>query len=245
MGINRSSSSALDGSQPKTVDEAAAGSDRFGRAVHSANEMPSAAALPMVPSPMMTAAYARPAQAPVAPRSTAVGVDPKQRLETMFREHHALIWRTLRRLGCSKDAASDATQQAYLIAAERLDSIRLGCERAYLFSTAINLSRTKVRRERRCDLEEDMDSRISPRGQAETLTQQQYARQLLDQVLAKMDEDLVTVFSLYEIEGLTTREVADALEIPMGTVASRLRRAREAFRGEAERLETVVGRADA
>ncbi len=240
MGIKSSSDLEL---EAESCLACAPGRDRFGQPAHSADEMSTAAALPMMPAAMMSAAYQEPAEEPVGSGTTA-GVDPKRRLEEMFRDHHALIWRTLRRLGCTKDAASDATQQAYLIAAERLESIRPGCERAYLFSTAINLSRTKVRRERRCDLEDDMDSRVGQSEQAEALTQQQYARQLLDQVLAKMDGDLVTVFSLYEIEGLTTREVADALEIPMGTVASRLRRAREAFRSEAESLETVIGRGE-
>jgi RNA polymerase sigma-70 factor (ECF subfamily) len=41
---------------------------------------------------------------------------------------------------------------------------------------------------------------------------------------------------LFELEGLRTREIAELLEVPTGTVASRLRRARDAFHERAEQL---------
>ena len=61
--------------------------------------------------------------------------------------------------------------------------------------------------------------------------------QLCDLVLSKVDADLVEVFVLYELEGLTSPEIAGLLEIPLGSVASRLRRAREQFRAAAARVE--------
>jgi RNA polymerase sigma-70 factor (ECF subfamily) len=164
-------------------------------------------------------------------------LEPKLRLKAMFENYHVLIWRTLRRSGASSDAASDAVQQAYLIAAERLDDIRYGCERAFLFRTAVTLTYTKNRRERRCELEQDMDGRFERPSPGDELARRHYARQLLDTVLASMDDDLVTVFSLFELEGLTVPEISEMLEIPTGTVASRLRRSRALFRSEAERLE--------
>ena len=45
-----------------------------------------------------------------------------------------------------------------------------------------------------------------------------------------MPKDLRTVFVLFEIEELTMAEISNVVEIPTGTVASRLRRAREVFR---------------
>ena len=61
--------------------------------------------------------------------------------------------------------------------------------------------------------------------------------QLCDLVLSKVDADLVEVFVLYELEGLTSPEIAELLQIPLGSVASRLRRAREQFRPAAARVE--------
>jgi RNA polymerase sigma-70 factor (ECF subfamily) len=44
------------------------------------------------------------------------------------------------------------------------------------------------------------------------------------------------VFMLAELEELSAPEIADLLDIPVGTVSSRLRAAREAFRGAVRRL---------
>lgn len=162
------------------------------------------------------------------------------RLETMYRAHHQVIWRTLRRLGFSPEAAADYTQQAYLIALERLDDVLVGSEKAFLFSTAIRLGRTAARKLRRMDLSDDVDLGSDMGGGAQSADNRQVALQLLERVLAHMDVDLVTVFTLYEIEGMSSPEIAELLDIPLGTVASRLRRAREAFREKAARLERTA-----
>jgi RNA polymerase sigma-70 factor (ECF subfamily) len=51
-----------------------------------------------------------------------------------------------------------------------------------------------------------------------------------------LTEDLRTVLVLFELEEMETTEIAELLGIPLGTVASRLRRAREKFEVEAERM---------
>lgn len=164
------------------------------------------------------------------------------RLETMYRAHHQVIWRTLRRLGFAPEAAADYTQQAYLIALERLDDVLVGSEKAFLFSTAIRLGRTAARKLRRMDLSDDLDLGPDLTQGVETADNRQIALQLLERVLLHMDVDLVTVFTLYEIEGLSSPEIAELLDIPLGTVASRLRRARETFREKAARLERITAR---
>ncbi len=163
------------------------------------------------------------------------------RLETMYRAHHQVIWRTLRRLGFSPEAAADYTQQAYLIALERLDDIHLGSEKAFLFSTAIRLGKTAARKLRRMDLTDDVDLGSDMGGSAQAADQRQVALQILERVLVHMDPDLVTVFTLYEIEGMSSPEIAEILEVPLGTVASRLRRARETFRDKVAKMEMRPG----
>jgi RNA polymerase sigma-70 factor (ECF subfamily) len=53
-----------------------------------------------------------------------------------------------------------------------------------------------------------------------------------------MSLDLRVVFVLYEIDGLRSGEIAEVLGIPLGTVASRLRRARADFELRVARFET-------
>ncbi len=60
--------------------------------------------------------------------------------------------------------------------------------------------------------------------------EQKRALALLAAVLDKMPEELREAFILFEFEELSAPEVASVLEVPVGTVASRVRRAREQLR---------------
>src|SRR6478609_4240225 len=167
-----------------------------------------------------------------------------ERLEQMFREHHERVWRTLRRFGLAPEAAADATQQAFLIAAERLADIRTGSERAFLFGTALRLARGARRSSRRMELDEAMDEREKPGSRVDELVEQQRRLSLAERVLSTLDQDLLEVFVLFELEGMTTPEIAELVGVPLGTAASRLRRAREAFREAASKLERTLRRGD-
>jgi RNA polymerase sigma-70 factor, ECF subfamily len=155
-----------------------------------------------------------------APESVPMAV--REQLDAMYLAHHVVIWRTLRRIGFSSEAAADSAQQAYLIAVDRLADIRAGSEKAFLFATAIKLAKTVERKLRRIDLVEDIEQQRAATIE-DSATDRQMALQLLEKVLRPMESDLVHVFVLFEI--------------PLGTVASRLRRARSAFREGAARLE--------
>ena len=176
------------------------------------------------------------------PRVLAVGDDvDRRRLEQIFTLHHEAVWRMLRRRGLSPEAAADATQQCFLIAAERLDDIRKGSERAFVLGTALRLASTAMRTDRRWQLEDNMDLRASP-AQADEIADRRRAVDLMDRVLSRLHPDLLEVFVLFEIEGLPTPEIAKMIDIPVGTAASRLRRAREEFRAVVARLERSLRR---
>src|SRR5437762_1094922 len=70
----------------------------------------------------------------------------RARLERLFHDHHASVWRALRRRGLTPEAAEDATQETFLLAAERLDDIRSDSERAFLLGTAIRVAHTLGRK---------------------------------------------------------------------------------------------------
>jgi RNA polymerase sigma-70 factor (ECF subfamily) len=149
------------------------------------------------------------------------------------------VWRALRRRGLAAEAAEDAAQETFLLVAERLDDIRPESERSFLIATAVRVAHSLGRKTVRWELDEDMDQRLSGiRDTSDTRADMQ----LCDLVLSKVDADLVEVFVLYELEGLTSPEIAGLLEIPLGSVASRLRRAREQFRAAAERVEKSLRR---
>jgi RNA polymerase sigma-70 factor, ECF subfamily len=158
--------------------------------------------------------------------------------------HFDFVWRSLRGLGVPRSLIDDAAQQVFWIAARKLHVIVVGSERAFLFATtkgvASNMRRSESRR--REDLNEDALIRQeddAPTPEQAAVSNQ--ARRLLERLLDKMPEDLRTAFVLFELEGLTTSAIAELLGIPMGTVASRLRRAREMFDRETARLQIENG----
>lgn len=168
-----------------------------------------------------------------AQRIPATVVD-RVRLESLFNAHHATIWRTLRRRGLSAEAAEDATQETFLLAAEKMEDIRPESEKSFLIATALRVAHSLGRKTVRWELDDEMDQRLSSGRNA---GERREDAQLCDLVLSKVDPDLVEVFVLYELEGLTSPEIAESLQIPLGSVASRLRRAREQFRAAAARVE--------
>lgn len=154
-------------------------------------------------------------------------------------EQFAFVWRLLRRIGVSEGDADDAAQQVFIAAASRLDHIQAGSERAFLFSTALKVG-SRMRRGRARKREEygvDLDQESDPAPGTEELLDRRRARALLDALLEEMPLELRVVFALYEIEQLSSAEIAEIVGVPVGTVASRLRRARDDFAARVARLE--------
>ena len=157
----------------------------------------------------------------------------------MFRDHHAVVWRMLRCRGLGPDAAADATQEVFLVAAQRLGDIEPERERAFLIGTALRVAHTARRAIGRLQLEHDIDV---PDVHAGNAAERGSALELISLVLSRIDPSLVEVFLLFEASGFSSVEIARLLAIPTGTVASRLRRAREAFRDVARRIELTLRR---
>jgi RNA polymerase sigma-70 factor, ECF subfamily len=167
---------------------------------------------------------------------------PESRERALVLAHFAPVWRALRRFGLSVADADDAAQQVFLGAVQRLDEIEPGRERAFLYGMAANAA-FKVRRTlaRRRENLVDFDDYVDSRPTSEELLERRRARELLDRILEELEDDVRVVLVLHEIEQLTAPEIAEALSIPLGTVASRLRRGREQFARRLARLRSRIG----
>jgi RNA polymerase sigma-70 factor (ECF subfamily) len=156
----------------------------------------------------------------------------QQRLATLLRAHFRTIWRAVRRLGVPAGSAEDATQEVFIVLASKLAEVQPGKERAYLYAVtarvAANFRRSSIVRHEHPGDGPLFDA-TSPLPDAEMLLDQKRRRALLDYVLDTLTQDLRTAFVLFELEDLSVPEIAEVLHIPTGTVASRLRRAREQF----------------
>ncbi len=170
------------------------------------------------------------------------GAVQQARARDFVMTHTGFVSRVLWAAGVPRSAIDDAAQQVFMVALKQLDELR--DERAFLYSVATRTAKATRRKEAKSELGSDPDAAAAlSDGQPspDELVNQKRARALLDEVLESMPEDIRTVFVLYEIESLTMAEIAEALETPPGTVASRLRRGREMFQAGAKRLRARDG----
>jgi len=170
--------------------------------------------------------------------------DAQARMRTLLDEHFDFIWRSLRRFGLTADHADDAAQQVFVVASRKLDVIRPGSERSFLFGAALRVS-SDLRRSaayRREIAHPDPGADLPGGSRPDELLENHRARAALDAVLDEMDLELRTVLVLYELEEMSSPEIASLLAIPVGTVASRLRRARDDFRARVSRRNAQSAR---
>jgi RNA polymerase sigma-70 factor, ECF subfamily len=172
--------------------------------------------------------------------SSSPGVVDPVRLERAARESFQFIWRCLRRFGVRPDhAVDDAAQRVFEIAARKRHLIAPGHERAFLFRTAVFVAaetRRGVARQKEVVDDGKARAEIDPASGPDGLLDRRRWRAVLDALLENLPLELRTVFVLYELEGINMAEIAGLLELPPGTVASRLRRARDEFHTQARRL---------
>lgn len=197
-----------------------------------------------LPSPEPTASPGDEALAP--PLQIANGADREGRLRSLVERYIDFVARVLRNAGTPQADIDDEVQRTFIVAARRIDDVRPGSEKSFLLQTALHLAahaRRTIARRREVGAD-SVPERSDFAATPEQLTDQKRVRQLLDQVLGRMTDDLRTVFVLFELEEMSMAEIADVLGIPQGTVASRLRRARADFRARVSTIEglSIVGR---
>lgn len=130
--------------------------------------------------------------------------------------------------------AEDVVQETYLRAFRYFGGFHGDYARAWLLKIVRNTCYTWMHQNRAQQpttlfdeqVHTDMDESQSP----ETLLLRKADRQLLDQALEELPPVFRQALVLFELEGLSYKEIAGALGIPIGTVMSRLSRARHALR---------------
>lgn len=150
------------------------------------------------------------------------------------------VFSTTARILGDPAAAADATQETFVSAWRRIDSYRGGSFRAWLLRIATNASYDELRRQRRrpADYIEEMPGSESDDGAPlaassptpENAAEQNALQQAIADCIQGLSEDQRAVIVLADVQGLPYQEVAEALNTQLGTVKSRLSRARLAVR---------------
>jgi RNA polymerase sigma-70 factor (ECF subfamily) len=159
----------------------------------------------------------------------------------VYETHFRFVWRALRRLGVREADLMDMTQNVFVVVHRKLEGFEGRSDiTTWLFGicrrVAIDYRRSaRIRHEVPADARQ-IASLSSPEPAAPAADKARWAA-MAETLLDRLPEKLRVVFVLFELEEMSGDAIAALLEIPVGTVRSRLRLAREAFQREAARLE--------
>jgi RNA polymerase sigma-70 factor (ECF subfamily) len=152
------------------------------------------------------------------------------RFERLVLPHLGAAYNLARWLTGDGHDAEDVVQDAYLRAYRSFEGFRGEDGRAWLLTVVRNTCYSWLKQnrahERAVSFDEAIHDTESDAGGPERLALQGAARELLHQALDELPVEYREVIVLRELEGLSYKEIAAVAAIPLGTVMSRLSRAR-------------------
>jgi RNA polymerase sigma-70 factor, ECF subfamily len=160
-------------------------------------------------------------------------------MRTVFDEHARYVIRTLRHLGIKDADVDDVAQEVFVTVHRKLPEFEGRSKlRTWLYAICLRVAsdhrrRAYIVRERATD---NPRTDTGERSGDEPDTNVE-SRAFVQQMLDCLDEDKRVVLVLYEIEGLTMREVAEVVDCPLQTAYSRLHAARDLLRAAWERSQ--------
>ena len=167
---------------------------------------------------------------------------------TLVRRHQDRIFNAAFYLLSHREAARDITQDAFLTAYEKLDGFRGDAAfSTWVYGIMLNLVRNRWRKRKPCSgmLQQQNDDTHSPgiepvsqrSGPFEKTDERERANQVRE-AINRLDEAHREAIVLRDIEGLSYERISEAMDLPLGTVKSRIYRARRKLK---EELEPVFG----
>lgn len=148
--------------------------------------------------------------------------------DEVYQREFSYVYKTLRRLGVPSGETPDAVHDTFVVLYRRWEEVDPARPiRPWIFGISRRVA-AKYRRRRGPDQRQSNPEALAARGAA--VDDEVARRELLWSILAELDEDRCVVFVLHDLEGHTAPEIARILDIPINTVYSRLRVARQEVR---------------
>ena len=167
--------------------------------------------------------------------------------------HLDAVYNLARWLTRNDDDAQDVAQEAYLRAFKFFDGFHGGDGRAWLFTIVRNTYYTWLQKNRSRAQDESFDEEIHglddssstlvdsrAHSNPEVLLMQQASKQIINKALERLPAESREVIVLRELEDLSYKEIAGIVEVPIGTVMSRLARARKLLRDQLEQMNAEL-----
>jgi RNA polymerase sigma-70 factor, ECF subfamily len=169
----------------------------------------------------------------------ALGGDSElQRLERLMSQHFSFVINVLYRAGVRDGDIDDLAQRVFLTALRKLNCIMPDKERAFLHTVAQReAGHARRSYQRRREVGDDgVVQETTPSVRPDELVLRKQALHSIATVIDAMDVELRSVFMLHELHEMPLPEISLKLRLPLGTVKTRLRRARAML---AERTRTM------
>lgn len=176
--------------------------------------------------------------------------DKARRFDAMATLHLDAAYNLARWLTRNPHDAEDVVQEAYLRAYRFFDGFKGGDGRPWLLAIVRNTFYTWVQQNRRVDTVEYNEANAGIDVVATEENQTQHTadpeilllraadQQLVETALLKLPDEYREILVLRELEELSYKQIADIADIALGTVMSRLSRARMQLRRQLEAMET-------
>ncbi|MDB5839540.1 MAG: polymerase subunit sigma [Herminiimonas sp.] len=152
----------------------------------------------------------------------------------LTREHYAQVWRFLFKWVKNRDDAEELAQETFMAAWRSLSRFRADSKfSTWLLGIALNLARNhhnrSASRNREVELDETahLDMPASPGSDPQVQFEHMAAIRALDRALDRLPPDMREVMLLIKVEGLSMEQAASMLDVPLGTIKSRLSRGKE------------------
>lgn len=158
-------------------------------------------------------------------RAASISVDGgRTDVARLVEEHHATLYRYAYRLSGTVGDAEDLTQQVFLVAQQKLDQVRNAeCVRGWLFAVLRNCYlRSKRRPTPLTATGVAIDLEVLP----DDVGDDDIDREQLQAAINELPDEFKLVVLMFFFEDCSYREIAERLQLPMGTVMSRLSRAK-------------------
>ena len=159
--------------------------------------------------------------------------------ENVYDTYFPYVWRSVQRLGVPTAAADDVVQEVFMVVYRKLPEFEgRSTVKTWLYGITLRVARAYRLRSHRSTETQAIDAeqlRAPDDARPDERAENAQAARVVDALLRGLDDDQREVFVLAELEQLSIPEIADALDVKLNTVYSRLRLARAAFAEAAAR----------
>ncbi len=149
-------------------------------------------------------------------------------MQRLYQEHASHVFAVVRRLAGDEQLAEDLSQDVWIRAFNKLDQFRgdsgFG---TWIHRIARNMALSHLRRRKR---RPDVEGEASPGDSSPPPEDAVINRQMLEEALEQLPPGYREVLVLHDVEGMTHKEIAESLDVAVGTSKSQLHKARARMR---------------